>query len=236
MELPKSAIKKTEVRGSPLVVGTVHSPGSLRHALRLESGDVDLLELRVDHFADGWRKLLQSVDRLKFPFILTVRHPQEGGAASLSFRQRQELFRAFLPHAAFVDLELRSVHKFRELIEAAQQGGVRVIISDHHFKRLPREVVLGARAIAARQAGADIVKVAGVVNTPGEVARLLTLLPGDGRPMSVMGMGPLGKASRLLLACAGSVLNYGYLDRPQVSGQWPAVVLKERLREALGEE
>ncbi len=44
-------------------------------------------------------------------------------------------------------------------------------------------------------------------------------------------MGPLGKVSRLLFAAAGSVLNYGYLDRPQVAGQWEATVLKQRLRE-----
>ncbi len=41
-------------------------------------------------------------------------------------------------------------------------------------------------------------------------------------PLSVMGMGRFGKISRLLLAQAGSVLNYGYLDRPNASGQWEA--------------
>ena len=46
-------------------------------------------------------------------------------------------------------------------------------------------------------------------------------------------MGVLGKISRLLLPCAGSLLNYGYLDRPQVPGQWEATLLKERIAEVL---
>ena len=46
-----------------------------------------------------------------------------------------------------------------------------------------------------------------------------------------MGMGRLGKISRLLLAQAGSVLNYGYLDQPNASGQWEATLLKKRLAE-----
>jgi 3-dehydroquinate dehydratase-1 len=46
-------------------------------------------------------------------------------------------------------------------------------------------------------------------------------------------MGPLGKVSRLVLAAAGSRLNYGYLDKPQVAGQWPARELALRLGEVL---
>ena len=43
--------------------------------------------------------------------------------------------------------------------------------------------------------------------------------------------GQFGKISRLVLAQAGSCLNYGYLGTPNASGQWPARLLKARLRE-----
>jgi 3-dehydroquinate dehydratase-1 len=46
-----------------------------------------------------------------------------------------------------------------------------------------------------------------------------------------MGMGGLGRVSRLLLAQLGSVLNYGYIDNATVSGQWSA----SRLRTIIGE-
>jgi len=44
-------------------------------------------------------------------------------------------------------------------------------------------------------------------------------------------MGTFGKLSRVTLAAAGSVLNYSYLEKAQVPGQWPAALLKERLAE-----
>jgi len=44
-------------------------------------------------------------------------------------------------------------------------------------------------------------------------------------------MGTWGKLSRLTLGAAGSVLNYGYLDAANATGQWPARLLKTRLQE-----
>ena len=49
-----------------------------------------------------------------------------------------------------------------------------------------------------------------------------------------MGMGRFGKVSRLLFAQAGAVLNYGYLDKPNASGQWEATLLKKRIAELAG--
>jgi 3-dehydroquinate dehydratase-1 len=73
-----------------------------------------------------------------------------------------------------------------------------------------------------RGLGADIVKIAVKTETVAEVSRLLALLEDASGPLAVMGMGALGRASRLLFAKAGSVLNYGWLDKPQVPGQWSA--------------
>ena len=46
---------------------------------------------------------------------------------------------------------------------------------------------------------------------------------------SIEGMGPLGKASRIAFAKAGSVLNYGYLKEANAPGQWPAIELKQSI-------
>lgn len=230
-----SARKKEELLAGPRVVGTIHSPGSLRHALRLKAGAIDLLELRVDHFVEDLAPLRKAVGKLAFPYILTVRHPAEGGAGGLALRRRLELYREFLPTAALVDVELRSAKAVVPLLAEARAAGVTVIVSDHHFKRTPPLSVLLRRRAEARRAGAAIVKVAARTETPKDAAVLLELLHQAPCTMSVMGMGPLGKASRLLFARAGSVLNYGYLDQPQVSGQWSALKLAERLREVLTE-
>jgi len=67
------------------------------------------------------------------------------------------------------------------------------------------------------------------LDTQADMARLLTLLGESEGPLAVMGMGTLGRAARLLFARAGSVLNYGWLDRPLVPGQWSAAEFRELL-------
>ncbi len=218
------------------VVGTVFDAGSRRAAARLAPGKVDFLELRVDAFATDPRELdtLEALaGRLPFPLVVTVRHPGEGGASELSAAGRRALFERFLPYAAWVDVELRSTTTLAPVLKAAREAGKGVILSHHDFHTTPSLARLTALAGKAALAGAEVFKVATTANTPAALATLATFLTGTKRPaaLAVMGMGPYGKISRLTLGSSGSVLNYGYLHRVQVPGQWPAPVLKERLAE-----
>jgi 3-dehydroquinate dehydratase-1 len=118
-------------------------------------------------------------------------------------------------------------------LEEARRRRATRIVSFHDFHRTPslrrlREVL--RRSIGA---GADIVKIATHLRGPGDLAVLLNLQSTAKVPLATMGMGPLGKVSRLVLAAGGSCLNYGYLDKPQVAGQWPALELVRRLEEIL---
>jgi 3-dehydroquinate dehydratase-1 len=85
---------------------------------------------------------------------------------------------------------------------------------------------------AAAVDGVAAVKFAAVTNSAAELERLLSLFSAKQRtPLSVMGMGELGKVSRLLFAKLGSCLNYGYFDEATVPGQWHAARLKTLLAE-----
>ena len=193
------------------------------------------MELRVDAFAPDPAILLRAAPRLRVPAIVTVRHPAEGGAHALGFARRRELYGAFLPHAAFIDVELRSVEKLAGVLAAARARGVRVIVSAHDFRRTPSLAQLQQCIRRAHRAGAEVCKVAAFVQTPADLARLLALFTRPQPvPLSVMGMGPFGKMSRLLFARVGSCLNYGYLHSPNASGQWEARELKARVEEVRG--
>jgi len=213
-------------------VAAVHSRGALLCALKTRPGEVDFLEIRVDNFATDPAGLLAAVPKLRVPLIVTVRHPAEGGANHLSVARRRALYEQFLPYAALIDVELRSLDPLAEVVAAARRAGVKIIASAHHFHSTPPEAALQQAIRRAHAAGADICKLAALAETPAALARLLGPL---GRqqplPLSIMGMGRFGKISRLLFAQAGSILNYGYLDRPNASGQWEARVLKQRLAE-----
>lgn len=218
---------------SPIVVGTIHSHAALREALRLKPGAVDLLELRVDHFAADLDSLRRAVPKLRMPLIVTVRHPREGGAGHLTNRERARLFAEFLPCASFIDVEVRSIAALDATLKAARAQKIGIIVSAHYFKTTPSLATLRARRNEARKARPDIFKIATLASKPAHFATLLSFLTSakNSPALSVMGMGGFGKISRLALARAGSALNYGYLGDAQLPGQWPAVELKRRLQE-----
>ncbi len=241
--------KTTNALHSGSVIGTIHSPASLKAAQKLRKGAVDFLELRVDGFAESESLLTQlkkAADKLPAPLVVTVRDPKEGGANALPAPRRLALMREFLPYASLVDVELRSAlaSGFVSLLEEVREQEVGVILSHHDFRATPSLGRLQELAGRAEAAGATVFKVATTAKTAGDFSTLLQFLTQyierrDGRgprrranlQLAVMGMGEFGKISRVALGAAGSVLNYGYLDKPQVPGQWPAELLKERFQE-----
>lgn len=205
----------------PNLVGTIHSAGGFYDARRMRGAGLDAVEVRVDLLKPG--PGLEDVARLPFPVILTVRHPGEGGGAGIPEARRRELYLALLPAAAALDIELRSVRTMSGVLDQARRARKAVILSFHDFAGTPSAAKLRGVVRRAREAGADVVKIATVTNTAAEAARLvglMDLLPGG--PLALMGMGRWGRALRLLMVQRGSALNYGWLHRPQVPGQWSA--------------
>ena len=73
----------------------------------------------------------------------------------------------------------------------------------------------------ARSLGADVIKVATRTDTFAQFDRLLDFFDRQRAAAAVaaMGMGKLGRASRLELVRRGSVLNYAHLGSPAAPGQ-----------------
>jgi len=185
---------------------------------------VDFLEWRADGFSAGTR-----IPAAPVPWVLTARDPREGGIGDLSAAARREVLLENLPKASMVDIELRNARSMSAVIASARASACKVIFSFHDFKKTPSAVELQSILDRAVDSGADVVKVATMARSPQDVGRLLELFGRSATPLAVMGMGPLGMASRLLFACSGSALNYGWLHRPNVPGQWSAVELRTLL-------
>src|SRR5256714_12618453 len=201
----------------------------------------DLFELRLDHLCGMADQLERKMSILSAkgrtrrgesaPVIITARDPREGGENNLSLSERRDLLLRFLPYAKYVDVELRSARAFKSLLARARNQNVRRILSFHNFKSTPLPRSLRAKAALAKTHGADIFKVATRTDTPAELARLVDFAMDKDADLavSVMGIGKLGAISRLLLARAGSVLNYASLHRSQIEGQLPIELLRSAL-------
>lgn len=210
------------------VIGTWHSRGGMAAALAAPAAALDLVEVRLDLLGGVSTSKLAELAQ-KFPLLVTARHPDEGGRSDISEAQRLRWLETALPFAALVDVELARFEAFNDLLSG--EKALRVA-SFHDFSATPKLADLKKHLVRAKRLGADVFKVASQIRSATDLSQLLLLLEaGDGFPIAAMGMGPLGRASRLLLAASGSCLNYGWLHRPQVPGQFPALVLKDRFAE-----
>ncbi|MEO8205058.1 MAG: type I 3-dehydroquinate dehydratase [Chthoniobacterales bacterium] len=211
------------------IVGTIHSRGGAAEACK-KRNVINAVEFRADLLPQLVRA--HALRKLPVPVIWTVRSVSEGGKAPESNSKRAALYDQGEDVASLIDIELASVQKLKGTLKSAQANRCKVILSFHDFQTTPSVARLRKIIRRATDAGADIVKIATVADTLPALLRLVSLLDcSDKTPLSIMGMGRFGKISRLLCAQAGSVLNYGWLDKPQVSGQWAAEELAARFAE-----
>lgn len=207
-------------RAPPWIVAVIASIDDLHRAIRLRRSP-DLFELRLDALAQHLSQLDEALDRLGAPLIITARHPAEGGVSKLSAAGRQKLLRRFLDRAAFVDMELRSAVQLRAVLDQAARMKIKRIISVHDLRRTPTLPRLLEYARAAETLSADVFKLATRTDTISDV-ECLTEFMSQVTPrisVSVMGIGELGRYSRMLFARGGSVLNYAHLGVAGVEGQ-----------------
>lgn len=215
----------------PWVVGSLGSSLDLREASASEvRQSCDIAEIRLDLLhAEGtdtdparWSHLSE------IPLLFTARRIEEGGALAIGPDARIALLRGALDQAAWIDIEVASIHEMGALLKELAERQIPWIASYHDFHRLPATAALEDAARQAKDAGAAVFKAAARLASPADLARLADFQLADhGIPVATMGMGPLAPVSRLLCAQSGSVLNYGYLGTTATApGQWDSGLLK----------
>jgi 3-dehydroquinate dehydratase-1 len=216
---------------TPQIVGVIFSRADFRRALRMRKPP-DLFELRLDRLVNCIDEVKAGSGGLPAPFIVTARAPREGGANHLSARRRRALLLDFLPRAAWVDVEFQSARSLQAILRSAATHHVGRIVSFHDFTTTPRASRLDEIISGAVSLGADIIKLATRTDTTAQLEALLDFFerqPATARVVA-MGIGKLGRVSRLELARQGCMLNYAHLGSPTATGQ---LSIRD-LRRALG--
>ena len=222
---------KTDFGGKPLIVGCVGSEARLRRCARQAPADCDMVEVRLDLTGPcqgEWAGLCAAIRQRGMPVLLTIRDESEGGRWSGREAERLALYLAGLKSVSAVDVEI-GAHALGLLVEAARRRGGKVVGSFHDFRGTPDLARLGRVEARGRRMGADIVKIAAMVETPGDLARLMAVPAQATGPICVLGMGPLGAVSRVALPCAGSCLAYGALGKATAPGQLTCRALAKEL-------
>jgi len=216
----------------PSVVAVVASREDFEEFSKLPSKSADLCELRIDSLQNCSADLDALIADLSIPKIVTVRDPREGGANNLSAETRLKLFSQWLPVCDYIDIECRNLSEFSGLVREANRSGKGIIYSFHDFEKTPEVSQMEDLLETLEPNPNQIFKIAAEVSGWEDVEKLILFMQRNrDRNVAVMGMGSLGKLSRLVLTRLGSALVYAALGRKVVAAQWELTALQSILAE-----
>ena len=135
--------------------------------------------------------------------------------------RKKLLLRALQSGAAYVDVEVETGDTFKEeIIRTAKAKGCQIIISYHDFEKTPERAELEHVVRWCSECHPDIIKIACMVNSERDNARLLGLLDSDKR-MLIVGMGEKGTVSRIVSPLLGSFCTFAAYssDKATAPGQ-----------------
>jgi len=198
---------------------------------------IDIIEFRVDLLEnleiDYIRKHLRKIKEKDIDVILTVRAKWEGGGHEIDDNYRFNIYKECIDLIDYLDIELSSNNLLSDVVELGNKSKKNIIISFHDFEKTPSEEVLQGLIDKSFKYGADISKLATKVNTEDDVAKLLSISYKNkklGRRLITIGMGELGKITRVAGYFFGSIITYTYIGKSVAPGQIEINKLLEELR------
>ncbi len=111
--------------------------------------------------------------------------------------------------ANYADIEIETkAEEMEELRKTASQAGTSLIVSYHNYIRTPDCEDMESLMIACYEKGGEIAKIATQVNGPEDVRNLLSLYNLPGKKV-VLGMGPMGRITRVMGSYLGAEFTFG---------------------------
>ncbi|MGL5426188.1 type I 3-dehydroquinate dehydratase [Serratia fonticola] len=209
-------------------------PAVVAEAQDYRHADFDILEWRVDHFADvaTLSNVIAAARQIKEiiadkPLLFTFRSAQEGGEQALPPQAYIALNLAAVDSGLvdMIDLELFTGDDLvKEAVAHAHAKNVLVIMSNHDFHKTPPQEEIVKRLCKMQELGADIPKIALMPQSKSDVLTLLaaTLEMHEkyaNGPIITMSMAKTGIVSRLAGETFGSAATFGAVKKASAPGQ-----------------
>ena len=225
----------------PLTATTL--PALLTQADSVIAAAPDVVEWRFDFLENALQadELVAAGKALRTrlaetPLLATFRTADEGGEQVVAPEAYAALYEALIaagvPDA--VDVEIfRDEAVVDRIIAAAHAADVKVIASNHEFGHTPAAEELVRRLLLMERRGADVLKIAVMPKSPGDVLALLgatwTTSQQATRPLITMSMTATGVVSRLAGGTFGSCATFGTVGKASAPGQIPVAQLRAAL-------
>ena len=208
------------------------------HPTRIDYESCEILEIRYDFFDESeWQTLAARVRKIIPNVILlgTIRLRRDGGTFSNARAvERPALWKKILEAPdvpEWLDLERDCLHDYDELRELATPRGVKILVSEHNFTRIPSDLELKNYLTDAKRVKADGIKIAAMSNSDDDCTRLYKFAKkAKGlKFIAAFGMGETGKTSRIWSLKEGANLTYGSIGKAAAPGQIDVALMRKAI-------
>ena len=196
----------------------------------------DCVEFRMD-LADGDPLAALADYEGELPLLVTNRPEWEGGEAADEGRITDLVAAVEHEAVAAVDVELHEVvgGDGLEVVDAARDAGVSVVVSVHDFEETPPRDELRRLIERASEYG-DVAKLAVTAESLDDTLALLAVTRAHasaGRTVATMAMGEAGRHTRVVAPLYGSRIGYAPVDpkRATAPGQYDLATLSRLVGE-----
>ncbi len=167
---------------------------------RLAEAGAKLIEIRLDYIGRSI-DLPRLLKNRPTPVVVTCRRKVDGGRWERSEEERLMMLRSAIAMGVeYVDLEEDTAQKI------PRYGKTKRIVSVHDFEETPSNLEEIHANLAKHDA--DIVKIAAIAKTFGDVRRMLGLMAKAKIPTIGISMGDIGTVTRILAARYGAPFTY----------------------------
>lgn len=165
--------------------------------------DIEFGEVRIDALIKPSEAEVKRIFNSHKNLIATCRTKE------IKDSERKNLLKTAIECGAkFVDIEAEATDDYKNEISGfAQRKECKIIISYHNYEKTPVKAELDQIVQWCFDSGADIAKIACMINEPADNARLLGLLDSK-RKLVIIGMGEKGRVTRIVAPLLGSVFTF----------------------------
>ena len=209
------------------------------HPVRLDLDACGAVEIRYDLFDESEWGLLSERVRKVIPNKLqigTIRLKRDGGKFPDSrAHDRLPLWERILDARSipdWLDLEQDCLYAYKDLSQQSSQRGVKILLSQHNFLRIPCMAELSDFANDAKRLHIEGLKIAAMSNSTDDCDRLYEFTKKESRNFklfSAFGMGCTGMASRIWSLKEGANLTYCSIGGALAPGQLDVNTVKKAL-------
>ncbi len=216
----------------------------LSDAERIAGTCADIVEWRADFYdafsdAEKTADLAMEIGKTvagKAQLLFTCRTSAEGGEAAISAEDYRKLLLRVIECRGvdMIDAEYSAAGEFlEELIEAAQDSGITVVLSYHNFKETPDRATILKKYEDMFKVGGHILKIAVMPNCREDVDKMISVTREAAekitKPLIAIVMGEMGKCTRIAAEAIGSCVTFGSIGGASAPGQIDAERLSRML-------